>query len=194
MRTVFKWDRWRALIILFGLVCSSACLALQGEVVDFESDRWTLVNAEVVEHMGRKALIGTAYLKDVEFENGVIEVDIYVDGRRDNRSYPGLVFRMQSMENCERFYIRPHRTWLYPDALQYTPVINGIAGWQMASGEGYTDLITFPTEEWVHVKMEFSGSQARVYVDDMDSPALAIPHLGHGVSKGSIGLFGPCPR
>ncbi len=189
MHIVLKNFWLRAWVVLIGLVCSSACLALQDEVVDFESDRWTLVNAEVVEHMGRKALIGTATLKDVEFENGVIEVDIYVDGRRDNRSYPGLIFRMQSMENCERFYIRPHRTWLYPDALQYTPVINGIAGWQLYNGEGYTASVTLSRDEWVHVKMEIAGRQARIFVENMDDPALVVTDLKHGVSKGTIGIF-----
>jgi len=95
-----------------------------------------LQNAQIVEHMDRKCLIGSAFLKDVEFENGVIEVDIAVDG---SRSYPGVIFRMESEGNYERFYIRPHRPDFYSDNLQYVPAFNGIDGWQLYNGEGYTD-------------------------------------------------------
>jgi sugar lactone lactonase YvrE len=162
--------------------------AAQTEIVDFDSDRWVKTNAETFEHMGRKSLSGFAYLEDVEFENGTIEVDMAVDG---SRSYPGLIFRMQSMQNYERFYIRPHRTTgLYEDALQYVPVINGIAGWQLYSGEGFTAAAKVPYDEWVHLKMEILGTQARVYLGDAEEPALVITDLKHGKSKGFIGILG----
>ena len=161
------------------------------ETLDFKSDRWVMANAEVVEHLDRTCLMGTAYLKDVEFENGVIEVDVAVTG---NRSYPGLIFRMQSPLNYERFYIRPHRAPFYPDALQYTHVINGVASWQLCQGEGFTALAEIPENQWIHLKMEISMNQARVYLDDMEHPALVIPHLKHGKSKGTIGLIGPRDR
>lgn len=161
------------------------------ENLEFDSEKWVMASAEVVEHMGRSCLMGTAYLKEVEFENGVIEVDVAVTG---DRSYPGLIFRMQSSLDYERFYIRPHRAPFYPDALQYTHVINGVASWQLCQGEGFTALSRIPENEWIHIKMEVSGSQARVYLDDMEHPALEIPHLKHGKSRGSIGLMGPLDR
>jgi len=166
----------------------SMTLSAQDEIVDFESERWVKVDAEIVEHMGRKSLMGVAYLKDVEFENGVIEVDIAVNGMR---SYPGINFRMQSLENYERFYIRPHRAPLYTDALQYMPVLNGVGCWQLYNGEGYTVGTSIPLNQWIHLKMEISGKQARVYLGDTKQPALVINDLKHGVSKGAIGLYGP---
>lgn len=175
----------------FLLCCESA--AQEEGVVDFESDRWVLRNAEVTEYLGRKCLIGFAFLKDVEFENGVIEVDIAVENT-DVRSYPGVIFRMQSEDNYERFYLRPHRAPLYPDALQYTPVINGIAGWQLYSGDGFTGVGNIPAGRWIPVKIEVSGSQARVFVGETESPALVVDELKHGVSKGSVGVFGARDR
>lgn len=160
----------------------------QEEIVDFKSDRWVLTDVEIVEHLGRTSLMGTAYLKDVEFENGVIEVDIAVTGAR---SYPGIIFRMQSPLNYERFYIRPHRAGLYPDALQYTPVINGVASWQLCQGDGYTAEAVIPENQWIHLKMEIFGNQTRVYFGDAERPALVINHLKHGRSKGNIGILGP---
>jgi sugar lactone lactonase YvrE len=165
-----------------------AIVAAQDGIIDFESDRWELKNAEIVQHMERKCLMGNAFLKDVEFENGVIEVDIAVDGKT---SYPGILFRMQSEKDYERFYIRPHRAGRYPDALQYTPGFNGIDGWQLYNGNGCTAGAEMLTDRWVHLKMEVFGTQAKVFLGDAEQPALIITDLKHGVTRGTIGLMGP---
>ena len=158
------------------------------EFVGFDSDRWVMKDAEVVTHLGRKALSGAAYLKDLEFQDGIIEVDVAVDG---SRAYPGIIFRLQSEENYERFYVRPHTADDYPDKLQYAPVFNRVACWQLYNGEGFTAPAVMPHDRWVPIRLEVSGKQARIFIDDADAPALVIPDLKHGVSSGSIGLFGP---
>jgi sugar lactone lactonase YvrE len=160
----------------------------QLNAVDFHSDRWQMVDATVDARLDRTCLSGAAVLPDVVFENGVIEVDLLTSGAR---SYPGIIFRMQSGSDYERFYVRPHRSGLYPDALQYTPVINGVAGWQLYHGEGYTAGAEIPENEWTHVKLEVHGSQARVFLGDVSEPALTVHHLEHGTSRGSIGVYGP---
>jgi sugar lactone lactonase YvrE len=188
MKTVRTSFAGVVIVTLFCTLLPLASASGQDEVVGFDPDSWVLVNAEIVDHMDRKGLIGFALLKDIEFENGVIEVDVAVDG---TRSYPGIVFRVQSQRDYERIYIRPHRAGLYPDALQYTPVFNGIAGWQLYNGEGYTASVSFPADEWVYVRIEVAGNRARVFIADSDKPALVIDDLKHGLSKGSIGVFGP---
>ncbi len=177
-----------AVFFLCPLLFMASAVA-QEDIIDFESDRWDATNAEIVQHMERKCLIGNAFLRDVEFENGVIEVDIAFAAR--SRSYPGIVFRMESEGNYERFYIRPHRSPYYSDALQYTPGFNGIDGWQLYNGEGYTAAADILPDQWIHLTMEISGKQARVFLDDAPQPALAITDLKRGVSKGTIGLMGP---
>jgi len=152
---------------------------------------WVLDGAETITHLGRDSLIGAAVVKDVEFENGVIEVDVAIDG---SRSYPGFIFRMASNENMERVYIRPHRAGLYPDAVQYMPQFNGSETWQLYSGEGFTAAATFAAGEWIHLRLEFHGSQARLFVNDAGEPTLVIHDLKHGESKGAIGLYGPKDR
>jgi sugar lactone lactonase YvrE len=161
----------------------------QDDFIDFESDRWVLADAEIVEHLGRPSLAGMAYLDGVEFSNGVIEVDIAVDGRR---AYPGINFRMQSPAAYERLYVRPHRAGLYPDAIQYTPVINRIAGWQLYSGEGFTASAEIEENQWTRLRIEVLGTRAKVYWGDMVTPALEINELQHGISSGTIGLM--CQR
>jgi sugar lactone lactonase YvrE len=177
------------LILVVCLFLSSQDAVAQDGIIDFESDRWQMVDAQVVQHLERKALMGTAFLKDVQFMNGVIEVDIAV--AESQRSYPGINFRMQSAQDLEQFYIRPHRAPLYPDALQYTPVFNGIAGWQLYNGDGCTASAVLPANEWIHLKLEVFGKQARVYLNNVEQPALVITDLKHGISSGTIGLMGP---
>ncbi len=176
----------RIYLMAFGLIFFITGIFVQGEIVPFDSERWELQNAEIVDHLGRKCLAGSGYLKDLEFENGVIEVDVALSG---HRSYPGIIFRFQSGANYERVYLRPHRALLYPDAVQYTPVFNGNAGWQLYNGKGYTGGASLPPNQWIKLKLEVSGKQARFYIDD--KPALIITDLKHGISKGSIGLSAP---
>ncbi len=176
----------RAVIIMLGLLLAGSAWAQ--ESIPFSSDRWNVLAGELTERYGRDCLAGTAMLGDVDFENGIVEVDLATNG---SRSYPGIVFRLQSEENYERVYIRPHRAGLYPDAVQYTPVFNRVAGWQLYNGHGYTAGAEFPKGEWFTLKLEVMGTQARVFVDDATEPALEIHDLKHGASQGGLGLLGP---
>ena len=155
--------------------------------VDFDSERWVSdPGSQVVEHLGRRSLKGGGELKDAVFENGVIEVDVAVDG---TRSFLGIYFRVQSPTEGELFYLRPHRSG-EPVALQYLPVFNGVDGWQLYTGLGATAAAEISTNRWLHVRLEVSGTQARAYLDGSPDPALIMHDLRHGVSRGAIGLFG----
>ncbi|HOT01076.1 MAG TPA: hypothetical protein PLY66_08720, partial [Acidobacteriota bacterium] len=102
MTTAYRLVFWFCLLAGIGLAADPPEAPF--ESVEFASDRWEKSGATLTEHMGRPSLCGTATLKDVVFENGVIEVDIAcVPGRR---GYPGVVFRIQSEGENERFYIR----------------------------------------------------------------------------------------
>jgi len=182
----------KSLRVLIGVIVMAGSASAQGVAVPFDAGHWTLDNARVVEQAGRQAVAGLAVLKDVEFEDGVIEFDVWAPDTRltGGRAYPGVYFRMRSPRDSERLYIRPHRAGLYADAVQYTPVFNGVAGWQLYSGEGFTNTLTFPFNEWVPVRIEVAGRRARVFVGKPDAPVLSVNDLKHGLSKGGIALFG----
>lgn len=158
------------------------------EAIPFDSPRWQHVNSEVVQVAGRQALQGVAALEDIDFLDGVIEYDLYVTGAR---SYPGVYFRMIEGNNAEHIYVRPHRAGLYPDAIQYTPITNGIAEWQLHNGPGYTSAATFTDNMWIHVRIEVKGTQARVFVENLTEPALVIPYLEGIAEPGGLALTGP---
>ena len=107
------------------------------ERIPFDASRWDLAGAVVEEHLGRPSLMGTAFLRDTAFRDGVVEVDVAVTGAR---SYPGILFRVASPREFERVYLRPHRAGPggYPDAVQYVPGFNGVDGWQLCNGDGFT--------------------------------------------------------
>lgn len=158
-------------------------------LIDFDSEQFQIVKGKTMEHLERTAFMGTGYITDAEFENGIIEFDLAVNGKR---SYPGIYFRVQSQEDYEHFYVRPHRSGLYPDALQYCPTTNGIGSWQLFNGNGYTSATEkFPMNEWFHVRIEVLGTRAKVFIGDNNQPSLEIFELYHGNSKGSISLN--CP-
>ena len=81
-----------AFAVLTALIVLVATVPLRADdgLIPFDSDRWVRYNAEVTEYLGRECLIGTAFLPNIAFENGIIEYDIAVDG---SRGYPGVMFR-----------------------------------------------------------------------------------------------------
>jgi hypothetical protein len=159
--------------------------------VDFDSPRWQISDpgARREEFLGRKSLFltsGFAFLKDVTFEDGVIELDMSTTGMT---SFAGVIFRAESQDDHEIVYFRPFKSG-QPDAVQYTPSFNGSAPWQLYSGRGYIAAAEIPHDRWVHVRMEVSGLTLKVYLDNSDKPVLVNEDLRRGYGRGSVGLWG----
>ena len=158
------------------------------ERIPLNDDRWQVDAAEheLVDYLGQQALKikgGRAMLPDLDIENGLVEFDIAVS---EERGFAGLVFRVQDDANFEHFYIRPHQSG-NPDANQYTPVFNGVAAWQLYHGEGYGRPVDYRFDEWMHTKIIYAGSKAKVYINS-DEPVLHVDDLKRGVASGAIGL------
>ncbi len=158
-------------------------------LIPFDSDQWVF-HAQanrVEEYLGQQSLFlksGHAVVKNVDFTNGIIEYDVAFDA---TRKMVGAIWRLQDMQNYERFYMRAHQSG-NPDATQYTPIFNNVSGWQLYHGEGYGKSIEFPFNEWIHVKIVVAGLHAEVYVQDMDEPLFFVNELKHGLLRGKIGL------
>jgi sugar lactone lactonase YvrE len=186
--TVKQARRFACRLLLLAALAAVPAYA-QKTAAEFTPERWDLRLAKVVDHLGRSALTGTAFLKDVALKNGIIEVDIATANR--TRSYPGVLFRVQDAANYERFYIRPHRSPFYDDALQYGPTFNGVDSWQLYNGLGLTSSLDILPDRWNRLKIVVAGKQAQVFWNDSPEPVLAIDDLAHAPGAGSIGLVGP---
>jgi glyoxylase-like metal-dependent hydrolase (beta-lactamase superfamily II) len=158
------------------------------EHISFDDDRWQFEaqENEIVDYLGQRALRirgGAAMLPDLDIQNGLVEFDIAVS---PERGFAGLVFRLQDDRNYEHFYIRPHQSGK-PDANQYTPVFNGVSAWQLYHGPGYSVPAEYPYDQWIHVKIIYAGSKARVHIDS-DQPVLHVDHLKRNDHGGAVGL------
>jgi len=160
----------------------------QQPVVPFDTAHWEYLDAKPAEFLGRSCLTGTALLKNAMIENGVIELDLAVTGQR---SYPGILFHLISPEDYERVYIRPHLPIVFQNVVQYVSTFNDIDSWQLYTGQGNTASAEIPKNVWFHLKIEFKGKQARVFLNNSDKPALSIDQLGHGTRSGRVGIYGP---
>jgi hypothetical protein len=174
-------------VLLFGPVVHAQSSQILSIAPD--SPRWQLEGqAKPTEHQGRKSLYlegGAAILKDLEMRDGVIDVDVSAPA---TRGFFGIQFRLvDDGANGEWVYLRPHKSGL-PDAMQYTPILNTGANWQLYNGDGFTGAIDIPIRVWFHIRLEVSGAQAKLFVKDMDKPALVMNDLKSGIQKGQVAL------
>ena len=72
--------------------------------------------------------------------------------------------------------------------MQYTPVLNTGLNWQLYNGDGFTGAVDIPRDTWFHLRLEVTGAQARLFVKDMEKPALVMPDLKSGLQKGQVAL------
>jgi hypothetical protein len=173
-----------ALALLFRSAAHSQTLS-----VPPDSPRWNLEGqAKVAEYQGRKCLFldgGGATVKDFDMRDGVVDVDVATPA---SRGFFGIQFRIASDNvNGEWVYLRQHKSGL-PDAMQYTPVHNTGLNWQIYNGPGFTGAVDIPKDVWFHLRLEVTGAQAKLYVKDLDKPALVMNDLKSGVQKGQVAL------
>jgi hypothetical protein len=158
--------------------------------VPADSARWEFQGqAGAAEYQGRRCLQldgGSATLKDFEFRDGVIDVDVATPAVR---GFFGFQFRISSDGlNAEEVYLRQHKSG-QPDAMQYTPIFNTGANWQLYNGPGFTGAVDIPRDVWFHLRLEVSGAQAKLFVKDMEKPALVIGDLKTGLRMGQVALY-----
>ncbi|GJM34200.1 MAG: hypothetical protein DHS20C18_32010 [Saprospiraceae bacterium] len=180
---------------------------VSAQIIPFNDARWVYVSGTTIveNYKGKNSAYiknGIVYLKDEKFKNGIIEFDVYLSERV---SFGGLIFRVEDLQNYEEIYFRGHHSG-HPDAYQYTPVYNGISGWQIyhdlhtgvndgliswrpvGESVGYNGILKFPFDRWMHVKLVVSGTQAEMYFDGEDKPSAYIKDLKMGEKTGAIGL------
>jgi hypothetical protein len=188
----FKFRLLRTLTaIAAGLLLAALPVAGQQTLaVPASSARWDLQGeAKAAEYQGHKALLldgGAALLKDFDMRDGVIDLDVATSAKR---GFFGIQFRLDGDgSNGEEVYLRQHKSGL-PDAMQYTPILNTGRNWQIYNGPGFTGAVDIPKDVWFHLRLQVVGAQAKLYVQDMDKPALVMNDLKSGLQKGQVALF-----
>jgi hypothetical protein len=188
------------MITFIGLSCLLSVPTIGQEItVPIDREHWAIndwkrwpANAALStfgEQNGRPSLhvaSGLAYVPELNMQDGVIEAEVLPDPRG---AFFGIAFRVQSTKNFELIYFRPGSSGT-TEAVQYTPTLNGAIAWQLYHGEGAQAAADFSLEKWMHVRIEISGSVARLYLNGQSQPTLVVPHLAQGDSSGSVGFWG----
>lgn len=140
-------------------------------------------------------------VKDLEFSNGTIELDIAGEPAADAgggaRGFVGLAFRVQPDNHTyDAVYLRPtngraddqgrrnhtvqyisHPDWPWFRLRRETP----------SQYETYADI---GPAEWIHLKITVAGEKARVYVNGAEQPTLIVNDLKSGAdAKGRVALW-----
>ena len=144
-----------------------------------------------------------AILTETDFSNGVIEIDV-AGARREGYSkaedvsgFKGIVgvsFRVHN-DSAERFYIRPENSRLDNQlfrnrSTQYES--DPDYPWQRLREEApgvYESYVDVESGAWTRLRIEVSGSRARLYVNGATQPCLVVNDLKLGASRGQIALW-----
>ncbi len=142
-----------------------------------------------------------AILKNQDFENGTIELDVagtpLPNAGSGARGFIGLAFRVRNTDSVryECFYIRP-TNGRAEDQLRRNHSVQYISHpkytWfklreeHPGVYESYADMVE---GEWTHLKIEVKGDKARLYVNGASQPCLIVNDLKFGNSAGAIALW-----
>ena len=141
-----------------------------------------------------------AIIPNSDFQDGVIETEIAglprAGAEAGARGFIGIAFRVQGKgEKFECFYLRPtngraddqlrrnhstqyisHPDWPWFRLRKEVPGVY----------ESYTDLVP---GEWTKIRIEVSGTKAKLFVNGAKQPCLIVNDLKHGVSRGAVALW-----
>jgi hypothetical protein len=92
----------------------------------------------------------------VSLRDGTIDLDMAVG---THRNFSAFYVRRERAGEYEEFYLRTHKSEL-PDAIQYVPAWQGVGGWQLFHGAGFTAKAVFPRDRWFPVRIVLSGDRA----------------------------------
>jgi len=172
-----------------------------------------MVTIAKVNHEGRRALEvadaapdwpgdgdRVALIPDVEFADGVIDVDVAGDtaptAPEGSRGFAGFVFRAADQaKQYEYFYFRAKNGRSEDQvrrnhAVQYAAFPdhpwNRLRAEAVDKYECYADVVP---REWMHLKIEVKGETAKLYVNGARQPTLIVNDLKLGASKGKLGLW-----
>lgn len=139
-------------------------------------------------------------LKGVNLENGVVEVKVLSrllpNAPAFARGFIGLAFRINEDNSAfESIYLRP-TNGRADDQFRRNHTIQYFAypGYKFdrlrkeSNGE-YETYADIGLDEWITLRIEFSGKSAKLYLNDQKSPAFIVKEKLGTTSSGSVGLW-----
>jgi hypothetical protein len=138
---------------------------------------------------------GVAWLKDINFTNGIIEADIR--GKDVTQaSFVGIAFHAVNKDSLEAVYFRPFN-FRSTDSVKRSHAVEYVSHpdfpWERLRkehpGEYEKGIDPAPAaDQWVHLKILVHYPQIEVYVNGNTTPALVVKELSRNPG-GKIGLW-----
>lgn len=141
-----------------------------------------------------------AKVKELSFQNGTIEVDVYSkllpDAPDYARGFIGVAFRIKEDDTeYESIYIRPTNGRCDDQvrrnhSVQYYAYPNHkFNTLRVTSPEKYESYADMGLEEWIRMKIVVNGTKAELYLNHSIYPVLVVNDLKNGIRSGSIALW-----
>ena len=141
-----------------------------------------------------------AKVKELSFQNGSIEVDVYSkllpDAPDYARGFIGVAFRIKEDDTeYESIYIRPTNGRCDDQvrrnhSVQYYAYPNHkFNTLRVTSPEKYESYADMGLEEWIRMKIVVNGTNAELYLNDSNYPVLIVNDLKNGIRPGAIALW-----
>ena len=195
------------------IFCSLAACPAQGQSLSLDRLELHSVKAEAVTHRGRTAVRITdadtsgrddvssiAIVRGTSFQDDTIQVALTGDtvpGAPPNlRGFVGIAFRVVGAgSQYECFYLRP-KNGRSEDQLQrnHSTQYISVPGfpWQKLRSEHpgqYESYVDLAPGEWTQVKIQVSGTKARLFVNGAVEPTLVVNDLKQKPVEGQIALW-----
>ena len=187
-----------------------ACLVQAPQTFDVttvgKDPRWQVAGrtTAVVDTNGKRALrmievapvMGLVWLKDHDFGNGTIEVDLLGRSQPVQGSFVGVAFHVADAQTYEAVYFRPFN-FRAADSTRHSHAVQYVSHpdfpWQKLRSEhpGQYEAAVIPEpdgDQWFHVRVVVERPKVSVFVNAARTPALVVNELG-ARARGSVGLW-----
>ncbi len=140
-------------------------------------------------------------IKDVDFKDGIVEVMVlsrlHQKARPSDRGFIGMAFRINADNSkFECIYIRPTNGRAEDQirrnhSIQYFSFPDfKFPRLRKESPEMYESYADMGLNEWIKIRIEVKGKQAKLFLNDNKQPSLVVNDLKMGTdASGALGLF-----
>lgn len=140
-------------------------------------------------------------IKDIDFKDGVIEVNVlsrlHKKARPSDRGFIGIAYRInEDNSKFECMYIRPTNGRADDQirrnhSIQYFSFPDfKFSRLRKESPEMYESYADMGLNEWIKIRVEVKGKQAKLFLNDNNQPTLVVNDLKMGAgASGALGLF-----
>jgi hypothetical protein len=133
---------------------------------------------------------GLGILEDIEFDNGIIEIEILGENN-PGKSFIGIAFNIQNDKTYEAIYFRPFN-FVAEEQIRKNHMVQYIFHpeftWrklrEVRTGEFESEIADPPNpDDWFKIRINITDEKVEIYVNKISEPVLTIDRLTSTKSK-----------